>query len=139
MMPFILRLEWDLQKDWIFRRGTGRGSLMQSALFMLSGIRDTDQVAVGEKVAVIGMGMTAIDAATQAKRLGAKRSNPGIQTNRKGKALHTVELDIALLDGCKIIWLAAPKNIIGEEGKVKALECSVMQLVSRCKRSSLAC
>src|SRR5205814_6177212 len=30
------------------------------------------QISVGDKVAVIGMGMTAIDAATQAKRLGAK-------------------------------------------------------------------
>ena len=29
-------------------------------------------VPVGDKVAVIGLGMTAIDAATQAKRLGAK-------------------------------------------------------------------
>ncbi len=29
-------------------------------------------IPVGDKVAVIGMGMTAIDAATQAKRLGAK-------------------------------------------------------------------
>ncbi|MFC0186409.1 FAD-dependent oxidoreductase [Pseudarcicella hirudinis] len=34
--------------------------------------KDYAEVAVGDKVAVIGLGMTAIDAATQAKRLGAK-------------------------------------------------------------------
>ena len=34
--------------------------------------KDYSKVPVGDKVAVIGMGMTAIDAATQAKRLGAK-------------------------------------------------------------------
>jgi glutamate synthase (NADPH/NADH) small chain len=38
------------------------------------------------------------------------------------------ELDIALLDGCNMQWLAAPKEIIGENGKVKALVCEMMQL-----------
>ncbi|HTD95205.1 MAG TPA: FAD-dependent oxidoreductase, partial [Chitinophagaceae bacterium] len=38
------------------------------------------------------------------------------------------ELTIAKTDGCSIIWLAAPKKVIGEKGKVTALECSVMQL-----------
>lgn len=32
-----------------------------------------NNVPVGDKVAVVSMGMTAIDAATQAKRLGAKK------------------------------------------------------------------
>jgi dihydropyrimidine dehydrogenase (NAD+) subunit PreT len=41
-----------------------------------------------------------------------------------------VELDIAMLDGCKIQWLSSPKEIIGEEGKVKALVCDTMKLVA---------
>lgn len=32
-----------------------------------------------------------------------------------------------MLDGCEIIWLAAPKKILGN-GKVEALICSKMQL-----------
>jgi glutamate synthase (NADPH/NADH) small chain len=40
----------------------------------------------------------------------------------------TVELDIAKLDGCKIIWLAAPKEITGENGHVNQLHCSTMIL-----------
>jgi glutamate synthase (NADPH/NADH) small chain len=39
-----------------------------------------------------------------------------------------VELDIARLDGCKFIWLAAPKEVIGENGKVTGLVCSKMKL-----------
>ena len=39
-----------------------------------------------------------------------------------------VELDIAKLDGCNIIWLAAPKEVIGADGKVKQLVCSIMKL-----------
>ena len=85
-------------------------------------------VPVGDKVAVIGMGMTAIDAATQAKRLGAKEVTMVYRRSESEKNCTQVELDIALLDGCKIQWLAAPKEIIGEKGKVKALLCEIMKL-----------
>jgi dihydropyrimidine dehydrogenase (NAD+) subunit PreT len=39
-----------------------------------------------------------------------------------------VELDLAKLDGCSFIWLASPKEIIGENGKAKQLVCSKMKL-----------
>lgn len=100
------------------------------ALAFIYDIRDKgyDQVAVGDKVAVIGMGMTAIDAATQAKRLGAKEVTLVYRRTEEEKPCTQVELDIAKMDGCKIIWLAAPKEVIGEGGKVKALVCSIMKL-----------
>ena len=85
-------------------------------------------VPVGDKVAVIGMGMTAIDAATQAKRLGAKEVTMVYRRTEAEKPCTDVELDIAKLDGCKIIWLAAPQKIKGSEGKVKQLVCSKMKL-----------
>ncbi|HMG83081.1 MAG TPA: FAD-dependent oxidoreductase, partial [Ferruginibacter sp.] len=85
-------------------------------------------IAIGDKVAVIGMGMTAIDAATQAKRLGAKEVTLVYRRTEAEKPCTDVELNIAKLDGCKIIWLAAPKEIIGNEGKVVQLICSVMKL-----------
>ena len=84
-------------------------------------------IPVGDKVAVIGMGMTAIDAATQAKRLGAKQVTMVYRRTENEKPCTQVELDIAKLDGCEIIWLAAPKEIKGN-GKVEQLVCSVMQL-----------
>jgi len=87
-----------------------------------------NETPVGDKVAVIGMGMTAIDAATQAKRLGASEVTMVYRRTEAEKPCTNVELDIAKLDGCKIIWLAAPKEIIGAEGKVTQLVCSVMKL-----------
>jgi dihydropyrimidine dehydrogenase (NAD+) subunit PreT len=85
-------------------------------------------VPVGEKVAVIGMGMTAIDAATQARRLGAKEVTLVYRRTEAEKPCTDVELDIAKLDGCEILWLSSPKKITGESGKVAQLVCSKMQL-----------
>ncbi len=85
-------------------------------------------IPVGNKVAVIGMGMTAIDAATQAKRLGANEVTMVYRRSEAEKNCTQVELDIALLDGCNIIWLSAPKEIIGSKGKVTSLVCDIMKL-----------
>jgi glutamate synthase (NADPH/NADH) small chain len=74
------------------------------------------------------MGMTAIDAATQAKRLGANNVTMLYRRTIEEKPCTQVELDIAMLDGCNIIWLAAPKEVIGIDGKVSALVCSKMEL-----------
>ncbi|MBK9936942.1 MAG: NAD(P)-dependent oxidoreductase [Chitinophagaceae bacterium] len=85
-------------------------------------------IPVGDKVAVIGMGMTAIDAATQAKRLGAKEVTMVYRRTEAEKPCTQHELDIAMLDGCEIIWLATPKKLKGSQGKVKQLVCSKMKL-----------
>jgi len=89
---------------------------------------DFSSVVVGDKVAVIGLGMTAIDAATQAKRLGAKEVTIIYRRTEAEKPCTDVELDIAKLDGCNIIWLAAPKEIKSVNGKVNQLICSKMKL-----------
>jgi dihydropyrimidine dehydrogenase (NAD+) subunit PreT len=100
------------------------------AIEFIYNLRENDFSAtpVGDKVAVIGMGMTAIDAATQAKRLGSEEVTMVYRRTEAEKNCTQHELDIALLDGCAMQWLAAPKEIVGENGKVKALICDVMQL-----------
>ena len=97
---------------------------------MTYGARDIASVPVGDKVAVIGMGMTAIDAATQAKRLGAKEVTLVYRRTEAEKPCTQVELDIAKMDGCEIIWLAAPKEIRSapDNSKVNDLVCSKMKL-----------
>ncbi|MEJ7627130.1 MAG: NAD(P)-dependent oxidoreductase [Ferruginibacter sp.] len=87
-----------------------------------------NKVEVGEKVAVIGMGMTAIDAATQAKRLGAKEVTILYRRTKEEMPCTDVELEIAMLDGCNIKWLAAPAEVLGIDKRVAALKCDVMQL-----------
>jgi glutamate synthase (NADPH/NADH) small chain len=85
-------------------------------------------LTVGDKVAVIGMGNTAIDAATQAKRLGAKEVTLVYRRTQEEMPCTEHELNIAKLDGCNIIWLASPKEVIGANGKVTQLVCDIMQL-----------
>jgi dihydropyrimidine dehydrogenase (NAD+) subunit PreT len=85
-------------------------------------------VPVGDKVAVIGMGMTAIDAATQAKRLGAKEVTMLYRRTQEEMPCTEFELNIAKLDGCEIVWLASPREVKGKNGKVTELICSKMNL-----------
>src|SRR6188768_2837915 len=89
---------------------------------------DYSKISVGDKVAVIGMGMTAIDAATQAKRLGAKEVTMVYRRTQDEMPCTEFELNIAKQDGCNIIWLAAPVKVKGSWGKVKQLVCSKMKL-----------
>ena len=84
-------------------------------------------VPVGDKVAVIGMGMTAIDAATQSKRLGAKEVTMVYRRTKDEMPCTEFEFNLAKMDGCEIVWLAAPKEITGN-GKVEKLVCSKMKL-----------
>jgi len=100
------------------------------AISFIYGLRSNEfsSVKVGDKVAVIGMGMTAIDAATQAKRLGAKEVTLVYRRTREEMPCTEHELNIAKLDGCNIVWLASPKEIKGKDGKVTHLLCDGMQL-----------
>ncbi len=103
---------------------------VEDAISFIYNLRDQGyaSVPVGDKVAVIGMGMTAIDAATQAKRLGAKEVTMLYRRTQEEMPCTQHELDIAMLDGCEIIWLASPKEILGEGGKVKGIVCNTMKL-----------
>jgi dihydropyrimidine dehydrogenase (NAD+) subunit PreT len=100
------------------------------AISFIYGLRTSEylKTKVGNKVAVIGMGMTAIDAATQSKRLGAEEVTMIYRRSEQEKPCTDVELDLAKLDGCLFEWLAAPKEIIGENGKLKKMVCSKMKL-----------
>lgn len=103
---------------------------VEDAISFIYDIREKGfgKVAVGERVAVIGMGMTAIDAATQAKRLGAHEVTLLYRRTQEEMPCTQHELDIAKLDGCKIVWLASPKEIKGIDGKVSEMICSIMKL-----------
>lgn len=103
---------------------------VEDAIEFIYDLRDKgfSAIPVGDKVAVIGMGMTAIDAATQARRLGAKEVTMLYRRTQEEMPCTQHELDIAMLDSCKIIWLAAPKELKGVNGKVVEIICSVMQL-----------
>ena len=86
--------------------------------------RDWNAVPVGKTVAVIGAGNTAIDAVTQAKRLGAERVLMLYRRTEKDISAYQYEYDLAKRDGIEFVWQTAPSEIVTDEsGKVVALRC----------------
>jgi len=100
------------------------------AIGFISRIRtgEFSKVPVGNKVVVIGMGMTAIDAATQARRLGADEVTLVYRRSVQEKPCSDRELNLARLDGCRVQWLASPREILGKDGKVTSLICDRIKL-----------
>jgi dihydropyrimidine dehydrogenase (NAD+) subunit PreT len=87
--------------------------------------RNWEDVPLGENVAVIGAGNTAIDAVTQAKRLGAKRVMLVYRRTEKDAPAYDYELELAKKDGIEFVWQAAPIGLLSDEGgtRVTGLRC----------------
>lgn len=84
---------------------------------------------VGKKVAVIGAGNTAIDAATTALRLGASNVQILYRRTKNEMTAYQFEYDFAKQDGVEFRWLTAPTRIVGNaNGEVVGLECIKMEL-----------
>ena len=83
---------------------------------------------LGKKVAVVGGGNSAIDSARTSLRLGAKEVIILYRRSRKEMPALPHEIEAAEKEGVKFQFLVAPKQIIGEKGKVKAVECFRMEL-----------
>jgi dihydropyrimidine dehydrogenase (NAD+) subunit PreT len=100
----------------------------------LNGVRDAlsfieelktqpyERTRVGRDVVVIGAGNTAIDAATQARRLGAERVTIVYRRSEEEMPAYDYEYELAKKDGCEFRFLTVPKRILGS-GSVEALEC----------------
>lgn len=82
---------------------------------------------VGSKVAVIGGGNAAIDAARVALRLGAREVEMVYRRTSAEMPAAREEIEGAVAEGVKITYLAAPSKITTVDGKVK-VECLKMQL-----------
>jgi dihydropyrimidine dehydrogenase (NAD+) subunit PreT len=82
--------------------------------------RDT---AVGRDVVVIGAGNTAIDAVTQAKRLGAAAATIVYRRGEADMPCYHYEYELAKRDGCGFRFNAAPLRIIANgSGAVAGIE-----------------
>ncbi len=100
---------------------------------VMSGLEYLRRVNMGEKVelegkvAVIGGGNTAMDAARVALRKGAK---PFILYRRTQAEMpaHEEEIQAAMQEGIPMTFLAAPTRIITQNGKVAAMQCIKMRL-----------
>ncbi len=81
----------------------------------------------GEKFGIIGGGNTAIDSARAAKRLG-KDVTIFYRRSRNEMPANPEEIKAAINEGIKIEFLVAPKIIVAENSKLKALALIRMKL-----------
>ncbi len=98
-----------------------------SGLDLLRDINLGKNIHIGRKVAVIGGGNTALDAARSVLRLGG---NSIILYRRSRDEMPAFEEEVseALEEGIEIQYLVGPAEIIGHNGRVTQLECVKMEL-----------
>ncbi|PUU91519.1 NADPH-dependent glutamate synthase [Halanaerobium congolense] len=86
-------------------------------------------VYTGKKVAVVGAGNVAMDAARTALRLGAEESMIVYRRSRQQMPAREEEIEHAEAEGIQFNLLNNPVRILGdEEGTVKGMECVKMKL-----------
>ena len=89
--------------------------------------RQWSSVDVGKRVAVIGAGNTAIDAVTEAKRLGAEHVMIIYRRSADEMSAYEFEFELAKSDSVQFHFLTAPTKIVGT-GTVEGIECVRMSL-----------
>ena len=80
------------------------------------------ETRIGRSVVVVGAGNTAIDAATQAKRLGAERVTIVYRRGADDMSAYEYEYELAKSDGCEFRFHTVPKRVLGGD-HVAGLEC----------------
>lgn len=102
-----------------------RVNLMRSYDFPRAGT----PICVGEKVAVVGGGNVAMDAARCAVRLGAKEVKIVYRRSKEQMPARAEEIENAEEEGIVFEFLTSPLRLIGDERRnVKAMECTRMLL-----------
>jgi len=85
-------------------------------------------ITVGRRVAVIGGGNVALDAARSALRLGAEEVNIFYRRSREEMPVTEIEYDQAVAEGICVNFLVSPTRIISENWQVTGLQCIRMSL-----------
>jgi glutamate synthase (NADPH/NADH) small chain len=132
----------DLQRDYdaVFL-GLGLGGVnalrvagedaegVDNAIDFIAGLRQAADLAalpIGRRVVVIGGGMTAIDAAVQARLLGAEQVTIAYRRGKAQMNASPYEQDLAASKGVTIRHWLAPVRVLAEAGRVTAIELAYM-------------
>ena len=98
---------------------------VEDAVDFIAKLRQSDDkgtVAIGRRVVVLGGGMTAIDAAVQAKLLGAEEVTICYRRGKEHMNASEFEQDLAASKGVIIRHWLAPKSIVAKNGAVAGIE-----------------
>jgi len=99
------------------------------ALKFIADYKTAQTIPVGQTVAVIGAGNTAIDAANAAKRLGARNVYIVYRRGRSEMPAFDFEYDHALREGVAFLWQVQATAILkGDNGRAGSLECMRVEL-----------
>jgi heterodisulfide reductase subunit A len=93
------------------------------------------RVQIGKRVAVVGGGITAVDAATTAMRLSAEEVSLVYRRSRGEIPAYPWELEEAEAEGVKLLTNTVATRILGENGRVIGMECARSRQLSRIDNS----
>lgn len=93
--------------------GGARDGVMNAVDFIAALRQSSDKtdVPVGRRVVVIGGGMTAVDAAVQAKLLGAEQVTMAYRRGKEAMSASVYEQELATAKGVRILYNAAPEAV----------------------------
>lgn len=100
---------------------------VEDAVDYISDLRQAESLTdlpVGQKIVVIGAGMTAIDIAVQSKKLGAGEVTIVYRRDQQAMGASVHEQELAQTHGVHFVFNAQPKQILGDENGVSAMEFS---------------
>ena len=83
--------------------------------------KDLGELPVGRRVVVIGGGMTAIDAAVQARALGAEEVTIAYRRGREQMNASAYEQEVAATRGVHLRFNLQPKRLLAEDGHVRGI------------------
>jgi len=102
------------------------------ALKFIEGYKTSGNLAVGQRVAVVGAGNTAIDAARAAVRLGAEEVQILYRRDEKSMSAFLFEYEYATQEGVRFQWCTRPVaiNASQDKRKIESIECIRVQTAS---------
>ncbi|MCK4784310.1 MAG: FAD-dependent oxidoreductase, partial [Desulfobacteraceae bacterium] len=98
------------------------------ALDFLKQFNSGEKIVLGEKVAVIGGGNTAMDAARVARRFEVNEVSVIYRRSRAEMPAMPAEVEKAEQEGVKMNFLAAPIRILSKDNKLTGIQCVRMEL-----------
>lgn len=97
-------------------------------LRFLRDVRLGRQVTIGQRVAILGGGNVALDAARTALRLGAGEASIYYRRSRDEMPVTEVEYNEAIAEGVQVNFLVSPTRIASDNWRVTGLQCIRMKL-----------
>jgi putative selenate reductase len=101
---------------------------VMDALYFLRRAREGNPVKIGRRVGIIGAGDTAMDCARTAWRLSDSRVSVIYRRTIDQMPADREEVVLLQQEGIEVVELAKPQRILVEDGQLRGLRCSLMEL-----------